>query len=237
MSEGQGSRGARARIAGSFQASVGDIIFGMEDGAVSIFGLVFGVAAGSSDSHAVVLAGTTGAVAAAVSMMAGAYLEAQSMRDRARAEIEAKREELERDPEAVRARIAARLDSLGFTDAEASTVVTALLREPSTMLAYEEAVELRLGDTAHQDPRAHAAWMFASDVIAASIPVIPFIFLPIDEARVVSLVITTALLILLGIGRGIVAQRSMVVTTFQTLAIAAAAAIAGVAIGHLVGRM
>jgi vacuolar iron transporter family protein len=236
MSETQVAGGLSARIAESFQASVGDIVFGMEDGAVSIFGLVFGVAAVSNDSQAVVLAGATGAVAAAVSMMAGAYLEAQSVRDRARAEIEAKREELARDPDAVRARIAARLQGLGFTDDEAGVVVVALTREPATALAYEEAVELRLGDEARQDPRAHAAWMFGSDVLAAAIPVIPFIVLPLDTARLVSLVITTALLVVLGIGRGIVAHRDVVVTTLQTLAVAAAAAVAGVLIGRLVGQ-
>jgi hypothetical protein len=54
----------------SFSESVGDIVFGMEDGRVSIFGLVFGVAASASNSQTVLLAGATGAAAAAVSMMA-----------------------------------------------------------------------------------------------------------------------------------------------------------------------
>ena len=235
MSESVGPNGIRSRVGASFQASVGDIVFGMEDGAVSIFGLVFGVAVSAPDSHAVVLAGATGAVAGAVSMMAGAFLDSQSVRDRARAEITAKRDELARDADAVRTRIAGRLRRIGFTDEEATVVVTALTREPGAMLMYEEAVELRLGDTAYQDPRAHAAWMFGSDVIAAAVPVLPFLFLPIDQARVVSLVVTTVLLVLLGIGRGLVAKRSVLTTTLETLVVAAAAAIAGVAIGHLVG--
>ncbi len=50
----------------------------MEDGTVSIFGLVFGVAAAAPDSHAVFLAGGTGAVAAAVSMTAGTFLDVES---------------------------------------------------------------------------------------------------------------------------------------------------------------
>ena len=41
----------------SFIASVGSIVFGMEDGTVSIFGPVFGVATAAPDSHAVLLAG------------------------------------------------------------------------------------------------------------------------------------------------------------------------------------
>jgi hypothetical protein len=53
------------RIARSFRASFGDIVFGMEDGTVSIFGLVFGVAASTSDSKVVVVAGPHGAISAA----------------------------------------------------------------------------------------------------------------------------------------------------------------------------
>ena len=57
----------------SFFNSIGDIVFGMEEGTVSIFGLVFGVAASATNSQAVLLAGATGAAAAAVSMMAGTH--------------------------------------------------------------------------------------------------------------------------------------------------------------------
>jgi hypothetical protein len=53
-----------SRIRRSFMDSVGSIVFGMEDGTVSIFGLVFGVAAAAPDSRAVLLAGGTGAIAA-----------------------------------------------------------------------------------------------------------------------------------------------------------------------------
>ena len=54
----------------SLEASAGDVVFGMEDGTVSIFGLVFGVAATTNDRSTVLIAGASGAVAAAVSMMA-----------------------------------------------------------------------------------------------------------------------------------------------------------------------
>src|SRR5664279_6105541 len=74
-----------ARFVASFRASFGDIVFGMEDGTVSIFGLVFGVAASTTDSRVVRVAGLTGAISAAVSMMAGAYLDAETALDQARA--------------------------------------------------------------------------------------------------------------------------------------------------------
>ena len=75
------------RLRRSFADSAGTVVFGMEDGTVSIFGLIFGVAATTSDTKTVLIAGASGAVAAAVSMMAGAYLDVETTRD----EIDAKR--------------------------------------------------------------------------------------------------------------------------------------------------
>src|SRR5271155_5261628 len=74
------------RLRNSFINSAGTVVFGMEDGTVSIFGLIFGVAATTTDSKTVLIAGASGAVAAAVSMMAGAYLDVETPRD----EIDAK---------------------------------------------------------------------------------------------------------------------------------------------------
>ena len=51
------ARTLTGRVCRSFLDSVGSIVFGMEDGTVSIFGLIFGVAASAPDSRAVLLAG------------------------------------------------------------------------------------------------------------------------------------------------------------------------------------
>jgi VIT1/CCC1 family predicted Fe2+/Mn2+ transporter len=74
--------------------------------------------------------------------------------------------------------------------------------------------------------------MFVSDLFAGFTPVLPFAILPMERARIASLVLTTTLLVALGIGRGIVAKRPVVRTTLETLGVAASAALAGVAMGH-----
>ena len=78
--------------------------------------------------------------------------------------------------------------------------------------------------------------MFISDLFAASVPVIPFAYLPLGTARIVSLIVTAILLLLLGVGRGIVGHRNVVLTALETLGIATAAAVAGFLIGKLVTR-
>ncbi len=223
-----------ARVRASLKASIGDVAFGMEDGAVSIAGLVFGVAASTSDTHLVLLAGASGAAAGAVSMMAGTYLDVVSVRDRSAALRAEARRRIGRDSAPDAGRAEERLRRAGFSDAEAGATAAALARHPDALLEFVAAFELDLGSEARESPWAHAAWMFFADLVAAATPVLPFALFEMDAARAASLVMTTLLLLALGMGRARITHRNMVATTLQTLAIAAAAAVAGIVIGRLV---
>ena len=220
-----------ARIAASFRGSFSDIVFGMEDGTVSIFGLVFGVAATTSDSRVVLVAGFTGAAAAAVSMMAGAYLDAETARDQARA---ARAREAVGDPtlfasEPVRSELVA--DGMSASAVEALEEVARNHPEvPGALRAMFD----RHG-AAESSPLAHALWMFGADLVAALVPVVPFALLPIDAARYASIACTAAVLVALGIGRAKIGRRRLLPTTLQTLGIAAAAGLAGVLVGRMFG--
>src|ERR1700739_4695120 len=70
------------RLRSSVVNSAGTIVFGMEDGTVSIFGLIFGVAATTTSTKTVLIAGASGAAVAGASMMAGAYLDAETTQDK-----------------------------------------------------------------------------------------------------------------------------------------------------------
>jgi VIT1/CCC1 family predicted Fe2+/Mn2+ transporter len=222
------------KVWSSFHESIGDIVFGMEDGTVSIFGLVFGLAATAPDSLTVLLAGGTGAAAAAVSMMAGTFLDVESGRDQARAQLAEARKRIAQDPAADARSEQQRLLSMGFSEADASTIVAAIQRTPNASLNFASAFVLQIGGTASRNPFVQSAWMFVSDLLAASVPVIPFAFLPLAEARAVSIALTTVLLLLLGLGRGLVARTNVFRTMIETVLIAAAAASAGLLIGQLI---
>ncbi|HZR97164.1 MAG TPA: VIT1/CCC1 transporter family protein [Chloroflexota bacterium] len=223
-----------AAVKSSFTSCLGDVVFGMEDGAVSIFGLVFGVAASANDGQVVLLAGATGAAAAAVSMMAGDYLETISVRDTARARLAREQAAITQHPERKEREIAATLRRAGLSEAEVSEVVGVLAREPARLLGVLTAFDPSLGSGADANPWSHALWMFTADIFAAATPVLPFVFFPIDTARAVSLAITSLLLLLLGVGRGLIAHRNVLQTALETLSVATAAAVAGVLIGRVV---
>jgi vacuolar iron transporter family protein len=223
-------------IGKSFSDSIGDIVFGMEDGTVSILGLVFGVASSTTSSSIVLLAGATGAISAAVSMMAGTFLDVESTNDQAKAQLAHEQTEIDNNLEGEKQELGDRLRTAGFNDQDTTAIVDALARHPKTMLQVEAASELQLGSTEQKNPFVQSAWMFISDLFAAFVPVVPFAFLPLESARLVSLIITAMLLLLLGVGRGLVGHRNVVLTALETLGIATAAALAGFLIGKLVTR-
>lgn len=217
------------RIASSFKASFGDIVFGMEDGTVSIFGLVFGVAASTSDTRTVLVAGMTGAIAAAVSMMAGAYLDAETALDQAREHANGIQSDVVADE-----RIRSELVANGVPPAAIDELNDLGKRYPALPRALHLAYDAN--DAAEQaSPLAHASWMFVSDLVAALVPVLPFALLPMSEARYVSIASTAAVLVVLGIGRAKIGKRRVLSTTLQTLGIAAAAGAAGIVVGSLFG--
>jgi vacuolar iron transporter family protein len=222
------------RLRRSFADSAGTVVFGMEDGTVSIFGLIFGVAATTTDTKTVLIAGASGAVAAAVSMMAGAYLDVETTRD----EIDGKRADLQAElamsSDRLAASLAGRLAKAGL-NTEQSSALTAAVGHDRRALG---GLLLALQGTAQAplDPWEQALWMLLADFLAAAVPILPFVFLPIGGARIVSAIVTTVLLIALGIGRARIAKRNLVRTVLETVSIGLAAAVAGVAIGLVINH-
>jgi VIT1/CCC1 family predicted Fe2+/Mn2+ transporter len=231
---GANPEGWQAQLRDSFRDSVGEIVFGMEDGTVSIFGLVFGVAASAPNAHTVLLAGATGAVAAAVSMMAGTYLDVESDNDRRDAAVADRQRAVADDPEARFRSEISRLTDAGFATEEIDTITSILRRHPDTADALDQAFGLGIAPTKAQRPAVQAAWMFVADLLAAFTPVLPFAWFTHGTARMVSLIVTVLLLVALGIGRARIGKKPVLATTFETIAIAAGAAGAGVLVARLI---
>jgi VIT1/CCC1 family predicted Fe2+/Mn2+ transporter len=233
MSEGKNAS-RFSRLFRSFEASIGTIVFGMEDGTVSIFGLVFGVAASAPDAHTVLVAGATGAAAAAVSMMAGTYLDVESSNDQTRVRLAELRNQVVVDPSGADRTLRARLVGDGFAESDADKVITMIDQHSDTKVSTIAAIELGVSEESTRNPRVEAAWMLVTDLFAAAVPVVPFAVLGLGAARIASLTVTAVLLVVLGVGRGLIGHRPVLRTVFETITIAAAAAAAGVLIAKLI---
>jgi vacuolar iron transporter family protein len=215
------------RLRSSIIKSAGTIVFGMEDGTVSIFGLIFGVAATTTSTKTVLIAGASGAVAAAVSMMAGAYLDAETTRDQTDAVS------LVTGSSGVS--LSRRLASAGLTPEQSDALTAAVQNDRNAA----DGLLLALKGTAKAplNPLEQALWMLFADFFAAAVPILPFVFLPISQARIVSGIVTVALLIGLGVGRAQLGKRTVIPTVAETVSMGVGAAIAGVAISVLIDRL
>ena len=222
------------RLHASLIKSAGTVVFGMEDGTVSIFGLIFGVAATTSNTATVVIAGASGAVAAAVSMMAGAYLDVETTRDALAAKKALAKSDLTLQSGAIAASLPSRLAAAGLTQEQSAALTGAVQRDPAALCGLYLALEATPDEP--PGPWEQASWMLLADFAAAAVPIVPFVVLPIPQARVVSGAVTLLLLIGLGIGRARIAKRDTVRTVLETVAIGVAAALAGIGIGVLVNR-
>jgi VIT1/CCC1 family predicted Fe2+/Mn2+ transporter len=221
------------KIKRSFTSSIGDIVFGMEDGTVSIFGLVAGVVLDAKSGKQVLLAGAAGAIAASVSMMAGVFLDLQSEQDQAKIEKKQRRIKIQADPDQVIGDLMRQLQQTGLSSATLNAIQSDLQQTPLNLVNLTSAFNTPTF-AQEQKPLAHALWMFISDLFAGLTPVLAFAFLPLTEARWVSLGMTLLLLILLGYGRARIGERAVLPTVLQTVGVAGLAAIAGVLIGQLI---
>jgi len=225
------------RLRASLAASAGDVVFGMEDGTVSIFGLVFGVAATTNQSSTVLIAGASGAVAAAVSMMAGAYLDAETSKDEAQSSAALIDARMQRNPAEVLEKVMDRIRSVGMGPDQAKTLNNFLRSEPAILKGVASALVASAAPGLTQSPLVQSLWMLLADFFAAAIPIVPFALMPVPVGRVVSATVTLLLLVGLGIGRARIGSRAVLGTVIETVSIGVTAALAGVGIGVAIARI
>ena len=78
--------------------------------------------------------------------------------------------------------------------------------------------------------------MLCAGFLSASLPILPFMLLPVPPARIVSAAVTVMLLVALGYGRARIGGRGIARTIAETVLVGLAAALAGVVIGMLIDQ-
>lgn len=234
MTNEEGHVSCFTRFKNSIYYCAGEIVFGMEDGVVSIFGLVLGVAVSAQSGSVVFIAGATGAIAATVSMMAGLYLDLESEGDEERVAAEERDEEIRKDPDGSVNKFIGSLQDSGLSAKSLDALREDFQANPLSIRKVESAINCEDEPLSKKvSPVVHATWMGIADFVAGIIPVLPFAFFPLGDARVICIAGTFTLLVLMGIGRAKIGKRPLGRTLAETIGIATAAAIAGVIVGIL----
>ena len=109
-------------------------VLGVNDGLISNFSLVMGVAGGTSKSEYVLLAGVAGLLAGAFSMAAGEYISMRSQRDVYEYQIKLEQAEIEDSPEDEVEELVLIYRSKGFTQEESEVIAKRIMERPDVAL-------------------------------------------------------------------------------------------------------
>jgi VIT1/CCC1 family predicted Fe2+/Mn2+ transporter len=128
------------------KGSIRAAVLGVNDGLVSNFTLVMGVAGGVSDPKFVLLAGVAGLLAGAFSMAAGEYVSVRSQRDLYEDLIRREKVEIQSWPEEEEEELVLIYQAKGLSQEEARRIAKKLMSNPQTALdTMEERCRLLLG--------------------------------------------------------------------------------------------
>jgi len=221
----------RANVGGALRA----VVFGMNDGLVSNFSLVMGVAGGTSQNSFVVLAGVAGLVAGALSMASGEWISIRSQRELYENELRIEKEELRAFPEEEREELELIYRAKGITADAARALVDNIMSRSDVALDTLAREELGIDPGKLGSPWVAASSSFLAFALGALIPLLPFFFgsgtAPIAVAAVISLLALFAT----GAATSIFTGRHASRAGFRMAAIGAIVAAITYAIGSAVG--
>jgi predicted membrane protein (TIGR00267 family) len=175
-----------------------EIILGGQDGIVNVLGVILGVAAATVSSKIVLVAGLAATFAESVSMAAVAYTSRLAEADYYQSELERERYEIEKFPQGEREEIKALYENYGFRGQVLEEIVDRLTSDKEVWLKVMMEQELKLEKINRKEALPTAAVVGFSALIGSFIPLLPFFFLPIKLAMILSLVLSSLTLFLVG---------------------------------------
>jgi vacuolar iron transporter family protein len=216
---------------GSLRAAV----FGVNDGLVSNFSLVLGMAGADLGSSVVILAGIAGLVSGAFSMAAGEYVSMRVQREVFEAAIDTERREIAEEPDAELQEIEVILRAQGVPAEEAARIAPRVMEDPELALDLMVRQELGLDPDELGSPYGAASSSFAAFAGGAVLPLLPFLLLPFGTALVVAVVVSGLCLFAVGALAARLSERPVLFGGGRMLLIGAAAAAVTYGIGKFFG--
>lgn len=211
-------------------------VLGANDGLLSNFSLVMGVAGAAVSSQTILITGFAGLLAGSTSMALGEWLSVQSSRELYKRQIEIEAEELESSPEEEMHELALIYQAKGISEEEAIKMSRKIVENRET--AIETLAREELG----VDPEelGGSAWTaaitsFLLFAIGAILPVLPFLFSTGHMAILFSVLMSSAGLFGMGAAITLMTGRNIWFSGFRQLIFGLLAAIVTYGIGYLLG--
>ena len=214
-------------------ASIREVVFGAQDGLVSTFAVVAGLAAAGVGPLVVLLGGAVSAMAGVLSMSIGTFLSSRAQRQLYERELERERREIREHAGEEIAELIAALAARGMARADAAEVARRIGRHPEILLSALSIFELGLAPQRLGAPVRDALVMAVAFGVASIVPLLPFMLMQGLAALGLSAALTLGALFGVGVLKARVAGVSALRSGVEVAALAAASGLISFGLGRL----
>ncbi len=211
-------------------------VLGANDGLVSIFCLVMGVAGAGIETRYILLTGLSGLLAGSLSMALGEWLSVQNSREFYENQIGIERAELEEAPEEEIEELALIYQAKGIEEKAAKELAGRMFVDPKAMLDTLSREELGINpEELGGSPLSAAVTSFLLFAAGGILPVIPYLFLAGFRGIIASAILSAAGLFTIGGLTTFMTGKPLLAAGLRQVLVGLATAAVTFAAGSLIG--
>lgn len=212
-----------------------DVVYGANDGIITTFAIVSGVAGAGLEATVVILLGIANLLADGFSMAASNYLGTKSEREFMDRERKIEQKEFADAPHEEIEEMGGILRKKGYSETDINALLPLVFKNQDFWvdIMLQEELGVSLGDNADNPARSAAATFFAF-VIAGFVPLIPYLFIDAGENVFnFAIVFTAVTLFVVGALRSRFTGRNWLIAGSEMLIVGGIAASIAYAVGHV----
>ena len=211
-------------------------VLGGNDGLVSVFSLVMGIAGATGGNHSVLLAGIAGLLAGALSMALGEWISVKSSQELYENQMSIEMDEIENNPEGEIKELVLIYMAKGIPEVHAKEMAREIMKDK--FHAHEVLVKEELGINPEElkgSAIEAAVYSFMMFTVGGLIPVIPFIFLTGFHAIFLCIALSAIGLFLIGGAITLFTGKNLWYSGFRQVIFGLIAAAITFGIGRIIG--
>ena len=155
---------------------VRDLVLGFNDGLVSVYAVVAGVAGAAFASREIAIAGMAAATAGALSMGLGEYISTKSQAEYYAAEAERERDHIRKYPKLEREEVHEMLEAKGYPSHLVKPIADHIIGDEDRFVEFMMREEFGVGQESERSPWIAMGLVMLAFVVGAALPLAPFLF-------------------------------------------------------------
>lgn len=219
----------------AFRNYVRDLILGFNDGVISVYAIVAGVAGVSSSSTAIAVAGVAALAAGALSMGIGEYVSTKSQAQYYQAEAERERSHIQAYRGLELAELRGMLRAKDYPESLVEPLVQHIAASDDRFVDFMMREEFGVGKESDRSPVAAMVLVMAAFAVGAALPVLPYVVVPGRDAFALATALAVAGLFVAGAVKGKVSGLSPFRSGIEMAVLGSIAALVTYGIGTAFG--